>query len=105
MEKEQAQRLAEEWYGAWNDHDLERILSHYSDDVVFVSPFAASPITGRHVEFVRLCHTNSTLLQRAKTRLAIAGSPICSKAINLPSPLYAWQPPQRREANSAAGSG
>jgi ketosteroid isomerase-like protein len=38
MEKEQAQRLAEEWYAAWNDHDLERILSHYSDVVVFVSP-------------------------------------------------------------------
>lgn len=46
MEKEQAQRLAEEWYAAWNDHDLERILSHYSDDVVFVSPFAVE-IAGR----------------------------------------------------------
>jgi ketosteroid isomerase-like protein len=40
MDKEQAQRLAEEWYAAWNDHDLDRILSHYSDGVVFVSPFA-----------------------------------------------------------------
>jgi ketosteroid isomerase-like protein len=46
MEKEQAQRLAEEWYAAWNAHDLERILSHYSDDVVFVSPFAVE-IAGR----------------------------------------------------------
>lgn len=46
MEKEQAQRLAEEWYAAWNAHDLERILSHYSDDVVFVSPFAIE-IAGR----------------------------------------------------------
>jgi uncharacterized protein (TIGR02246 family) len=46
MDKEQAQRLAEEWYAAWNDHDLERILSHYSDDVVFVSPFAVE-IAGR----------------------------------------------------------
>lgn len=46
MEKEQAQRLAEEWYAAWNDHDLERILAHYSDDVIFVSPFAAE-IAGR----------------------------------------------------------
>ena len=46
MDTEQAQRLAEEWYEAWNAHDLERILSHYSDDVVFVSPFAVE-IAGR----------------------------------------------------------
>jgi ketosteroid isomerase-like protein len=46
MDKEQAQRLAEEWYAAWNDHDLDRILSHYSDEVVFVSPFAVE-IAGR----------------------------------------------------------
>jgi ketosteroid isomerase-like protein len=46
MEKEQAQGLAEEWYAAWNDHDLERILSHYRDDVVFISPFAVE-IAGR----------------------------------------------------------
>lgn len=46
LDQEQAQRLAEEWYEAWNDHDLERILSHYSDDVVFVSPFAVE-IAGR----------------------------------------------------------
>ena len=46
MDKEQAQQLAEEWYAAWNTHDLERILSHYGDDVVFVSPFAVE-IAGR----------------------------------------------------------
>jgi ketosteroid isomerase-like protein len=46
MDKEQAQRLAEEWYAAWNGHDLERILAHYSEEVVFVSPFAVE-IAGR----------------------------------------------------------
>src|SRR5437764_1976401 len=30
-----------EWIEAWNAHDLDRILSHYRDDVRFVSPFAA----------------------------------------------------------------
>jgi SnoaL-like domain len=30
-----------EWIGAWNAHDIDRILSHYRDDVRFVSPFAA----------------------------------------------------------------
>jgi ketosteroid isomerase-like protein len=33
-----AQRFAEEWAADWNSHDLERILEHYSDDVVFTSP-------------------------------------------------------------------
>lgn len=46
MDQRRAQQLAEEWYAAWNDHDLERILAHYSDDVVFVSPFAVE-IAGR----------------------------------------------------------
>ena len=32
------QRFADEWVAAWNSHDLERILEHYTDDVVFASP-------------------------------------------------------------------
>lgn len=35
-----ADSLAEEWFAAWNAHDVERLLTHYSDNVVFVSPFA-----------------------------------------------------------------
>lgn len=31
MDEEQARRLAEEWYAAWNAHDLERILAHYGE--------------------------------------------------------------------------
>jgi hypothetical protein len=31
--------LADAWSRAWNTHDLEAILSHYADDVEFVSPF------------------------------------------------------------------
>jgi hypothetical protein len=30
-----------EWIAAWNAHDIDRIVSHYRDDVRFVSPFAA----------------------------------------------------------------
>ena len=33
-----ARRFADEWAAAWNSHDLERILDHYTDDVVFASP-------------------------------------------------------------------
>ena len=33
--------FAREWIEAWNAHDIDRILSHYREDVRFVSPFAA----------------------------------------------------------------
>ena len=35
----EADERARHWIEAWNDHDLERVLSHYTDDVVFSSPF------------------------------------------------------------------
>jgi hypothetical protein len=36
-----ADQFASEWIAAWNAHDLDRITSHYRDDVLFMSPFAA----------------------------------------------------------------
>ncbi len=33
-----AGQLANEWIAAWNSHDLERILSHYTDDFEMRSP-------------------------------------------------------------------
>jgi ketosteroid isomerase-like protein len=36
-----AARLADEWFAAWNAHDLDAILAHYADDVEFTSPFVA----------------------------------------------------------------
>lgn len=30
--------FAVEWIDAWNSHDLDRILSHYSDDVEVTTP-------------------------------------------------------------------
>jgi ketosteroid isomerase-like protein len=32
--------FAEDWIAAWNAHDLDRVLSHYADDIVFLSPIA-----------------------------------------------------------------
>jgi len=29
---------AEQWVQAWNAHDIEAVLDHFSDDVVFTSP-------------------------------------------------------------------
>jgi ketosteroid isomerase-like protein len=39
MSEETAQTFAQDWYEAWNAHDLEAILEHYAEDVVFASPF------------------------------------------------------------------
>lgn len=33
-----ADSFAKEWVDAWNQHDLERILSHYSNDFEMTSP-------------------------------------------------------------------
>jgi hypothetical protein len=37
--------FAEDWIAAWNARDLTRVLSHYRDDVVFLSP-VAERVTG-----------------------------------------------------------
>ena len=33
-----AREHAESWCGAWNDRDLEAVMSHYAEDVAFCSP-------------------------------------------------------------------
>jgi len=35
-----AESFATEWIDAWNSHDLDRILSHYADSIVMLSPLA-----------------------------------------------------------------
>lgn len=37
-----AASFAEEWIEAWNAHDLDRILGHYGDEVIFRSPYLAA---------------------------------------------------------------
>lgn len=34
--------FADQWCAAWNAHDLNRVLAHFHDDVIFTSPIAAS---------------------------------------------------------------
>lgn len=40
--------FAQAWVRAWNAHDVEAVLAHFHDDVVFTSPVAARllPETG-----------------------------------------------------------
>jgi ketosteroid isomerase-like protein len=33
-----SKKFAEEWIRSWNSHDLDRILSHYSDDCEITTP-------------------------------------------------------------------
>lgn len=41
LDRETAHAIAATTIAAWNSHDLERILEHYADDIVLVSPVAA----------------------------------------------------------------
>ncbi|MEW5808832.1 MAG: nuclear transport factor 2 family protein [Actinomycetota bacterium] len=46
-----AAAFAENWVDAWNAHDVEAVLAHFDDDVVFTSPVAARllPATGGRI--------------------------------------------------------
>lgn len=41
MDHADAVAFAEDWVKAWNTHDLEKVLSHFTEDVLFTSPVAA----------------------------------------------------------------
>ena len=38
ISKEQANHFAQQWIAAWNSHDLNEILQHYSDDLEITTP-------------------------------------------------------------------
>ncbi len=40
MDSAAAQEFADNWVQGWNAHDLEQVLSHFAEDVVFTSPVA-----------------------------------------------------------------
>jgi len=41
MEITTAKQFAQSWEQAWNAHDIDRIMPHYADDIVLISPIAA----------------------------------------------------------------
>ncbi len=41
MTRDEAWKLANEWFAAWNAHDLDLIMAHYEDAVELTSPVAA----------------------------------------------------------------
>lgn len=40
--KESAHAFAQHWVEAWNAHDMDQILSHYTDDFEMTTPFIVS---------------------------------------------------------------
>jgi hypothetical protein len=52
MDRQIAEELATKWAAAWNDHDLDAIMAHFADDVVWTSPAAETlvPGSGGHIE-------------------------------------------------------
>lgn len=40
--RDAALKFAREWIEAWNAHDLEEVLTHYTDDFEMSSPFIAA---------------------------------------------------------------
>lgn len=42
------QRFADDWARAWNAHDVDAVLEHFHDDVVFTSPVAARLLPESH---------------------------------------------------------
>ena len=44
MEREQAQRYAEQWIADWNARDLAAVLAHFEEDVAFTSPRALAVV-------------------------------------------------------------
>ena len=40
LSRDEALKFARDWTEAWNAHDIEKILSHYSETVVLISPIA-----------------------------------------------------------------
>jgi hypothetical protein len=40
MDRYWAQSFADQWARDWNAHDVEAVLSHFAEDVIFTSPVA-----------------------------------------------------------------
>lgn len=46
MDNEFAQQFTSDWLDASNAHDLESILGHFTDEIVFTSPLARQIVEG-----------------------------------------------------------
>ncbi len=56
-----AKQFANEWAAAWNSHDIDKIMHHYTHDIVLVSPIAAKLLN--HAEVVGIESVKSYFLK------------------------------------------
>jgi steroid delta-isomerase len=63
-----AEKFAEEWAQAWNRRDVEAVLAHFRDDIIFASPTALA-VTGSPV-----VHGKDALREYWTQALARSGS-------------------------------
>jgi len=61
---ERARAIAEDWIAAWNAHDLDRVMSHYADELHFVSPLIVA----------RSGRADGAITAKAELRAYFAGS-------------------------------
>ena len=41
ISEEYAYKFADDWIDSWNSHDLDRVMSHYDEELIYFSPFVA----------------------------------------------------------------
>jgi ketosteroid isomerase-like protein len=46
VDQMEAEAFAEQWVNDWNAHDIDAVLEHFADDVVFTSPVAVRILGG-----------------------------------------------------------
>ena len=46
MEHAELRTFVEQWLHDWNAHDLDSLLHHFADDIIFTSPVAADLMPG-----------------------------------------------------------
>ncbi|MFB2969995.1 nuclear transport factor 2 family protein [Aerosakkonema sp. BLCC-F183] len=39
ISEDKAKTIGQEWIESWNRHDLDAIMSHYAEEIEFISPF------------------------------------------------------------------
>lgn len=81
-------QFAQEWVDAWNVRDIEAIISHYSDDIEFISPRVAAAGGGAGDSSGRLVGKAAlrAYFQEALDKLKVLSLTIQVRAARLPSP-------------------
>ena len=80
MDRATARKFVDSWVSAWNAHDLDALLAHFTDEVTFRSPVAAQLLGGdgviRGKDALRAYWTEG-LRRIPDLRFEVVGSYVC----------------------------